>query len=96
LKAPLEEAAAATDSRLRPDLGQDAKELRDCVRQAIARLAPKAAEIFVLRYFEDHDNQEIARLLGTSVSDVSVSLHRSRTRVQQDILRFLGDKYEHR
>jgi RNA polymerase sigma-70 factor (ECF subfamily) len=96
LKAPLEEAAAATDSRLRPDQGQDAKELRDCVRQAIARLAPKAAEIFVLRYFEDHDNQEIARLLGTSVSDVSVSLHRSRTRVQQDILRFLGDKYEHR
>lgn len=93
---PLEEAASAADSRLRPDRGQDAQELRDCLRQAIAGLAPKAAEIFVLRYFEDHDNQEIARLLGTSTSDVAVSLHRSRARVQPDILRFLGDKYEHR
>jgi RNA polymerase sigma-70 factor (ECF subfamily) len=93
---PLDEAAAAADARLRPDRTQDNRELRDCLRQAIARLAPKAAEIFVLRYLEDYDNPEIARLLGTTASDVAVSLHRSRSRLQQDILSFLGDKYEQR
>lgn len=93
---PLEEAASAADSRLQPDRRQDVRELRACLRQAIARLAPKAAEIFALRYFEDCDNQGIARLLGITPVDVAVSLHRSRTRLQQDIRSYFGDTYEHR
>ena len=93
---PLEEAASAADSRLRPDRRQDVRELRACLRQAIAQLAPKAAEIFALRYFEDCDNREIARLLGLTPVDVAVSLHRSRNRLQQDIRSYFGDTYEHR
>lgn len=93
---PLEEAAFAEDSRLQPDRRQDARELRACLRQAIARLAPKAAEIFALRYFEDCGNQEIARLVDTTPADVAVSLHRSRNRLQQDIRSYFGDTYEHR
>jgi RNA polymerase sigma-70 factor (ECF subfamily) len=96
LSVPLNEAASAQDSRLRPDRRQGAVELRACLRQAIARLTPRAAEIFALRYFEDYDNREIARLLGLSPSDVAVSLHRSRSRLQQEIRSYLGDKYEQR
>lgn len=81
------------DSRLLPDRRQDARELRDFLRQAIARLSPKAAEIFALRYFEDLDNGEIARQLGLSTSDVATSLHRSRSRLQEDIRSYRGESH---
>ncbi|MGC9971757.1 MAG: sigma-70 family RNA polymerase sigma factor [Bryobacteraceae bacterium] len=93
---PLEEAASAADSRLRPDRRYGALELRACLRQAIARLTPRAAEIFALRYFEDYGNQEIAGLLGVSPSEIAVSLHRSRKRLQEEIRSYLGDNYEQR
>jgi RNA polymerase sigma-70 factor, ECF subfamily len=93
---PLEEAASAADSRLRPDRQYGALELGACLRQAIARLTPRAAEMFALRYFEDYGNQEIAGLLGVSPSEVAVSLHRSRSRLQQEIRSYLGDHHEQR
>jgi len=81
------------DARLSPDRRQDARELRAFLRQAIARLSPKAAEIFALRYFEDYDNGEIARILGLSTSDVAVSLHRSRGRLQEEIRSYQGERH---
>jgi RNA polymerase sigma-70 factor (ECF subfamily) len=91
--APLEEVAPRLqqDSRLRPDRQQDSRELRAFLRQAIARLSPKAAEIFVLRYFEGYDNPQIAGILGISQTDVAVTLHRSRSRLQVEIRSFLGE-----
>jgi RNA polymerase sigma-70 factor (ECF subfamily) len=96
LSVPLEEAGSAADSRLRPDRRYGALELGACLRQAIARLTPRAAEIFALRYFEDYGNQEIAGLLGVSPSEVAVSLHRSRSRLQQEMRSYLGDNHEQR
>jgi RNA polymerase sigma-70 factor (ECF subfamily) len=96
LSVPLDEAASAADSRLRPDRRYGALELGACLRQAIAHLAPRAAEMFALRYFEDYGNQEIAGLLGVSPSEVAVSLHRSRSRLQQEIRSYLGDNHEQR
>ncbi len=91
--APLEEVAPRLqqDSRLQPDRQQDSRELRAFLRQAIARLSPKAAEIFVLRYFEGYDNPQIAGILGISQTDVAVTLHRSRSRLQVEIRSFLGE-----
>jgi hypothetical protein len=37
--------------------------------------------MFVLRYFEDKDNPEIARMLKTSAATVAVTLHRTRWRL---------------
>jgi RNA polymerase sigma-70 factor (ECF subfamily) len=48
-------------------------------------LNPRAAEIFVLRYFEGYGNREIARLLQTSWSTVAVTLHRTRTKLKNDL-----------
>jgi RNA polymerase sigma-70 factor (ECF subfamily) len=85
------DAAPIPDARPQPDRRQDARELRAFLRQAIARLAPKAAEIFALRYFEDLDNGEIARTLGLSVSDVATSLHRTRSRLKEEIRSYRGE-----
>jgi RNA polymerase sigma-70 factor (ECF subfamily) len=60
-------------------------EIRERVRGALAALNPRAAEIFVLRYFDGYGNREIARMLNTSWSTVAVTLHRTRAKLQKDL-----------
>ncbi len=65
------------------------RELQTLIREAVARLGKTAAEMFVLRYYEGRDNQEIAKLLGTSAVVVGVVLHRARTKLRKEIGRYL-------
>ena len=46
--------------------------------------------MFALRYYEGHDNQEIARLMGTSQMVVGVVLHRARTKLKKEIAAYMG------
>ena len=66
--------------------------MQDLVRQALTKVSPKAAEIFVLRYFDGYGNHEIAKMLGTSRSTVNVILHRTRNRLKDDLGSILGDR----
>lgn len=70
--------------------GAQAVELRNWLRQALGALSPRQAEIFVLRYLEGYDNQEIARMLGTSAAVVGVSLFRARGQLQKEIRKLSG------
>ncbi|QQS44771.1 MAG: sigma-70 family RNA polymerase sigma factor [Acidobacteriota bacterium] len=72
-----------------PEKMRESAELRGLIRQAIAGLGEKSAEMFVLKYFEGCDNREIADRLGTSPMVVGVLLHRARTRVRKEIGDFL-------
>lgn len=49
---------------------------------AIARLRPRALEILLLHYKHDYSDAQIATLLGTSRSTISVTLSRLRTRLR--------------
>lgn len=60
-------------------------DLRDGLRRALAKLAPRPAEIFALRFFEGYTNPEIARMLGTSQTSVAVTLHRARRQLQKEM-----------
>jgi len=70
------------------------RELQKLIRQAVSRLGPTAAEMFVLRYYEGYDNREIAKLLGTSQMVVGVVLHRARTKLRKEIGRYLEKHHE--
>lgn len=96
-KVPLEdiEPLLRADARLDPDRQRSAGELRSLLRNAIARLSPAAAEMFALRYFEGYDNPEIARMLGTSVNNVAVILHRTRSQLQTEMRACMETGYEH-
>jgi RNA polymerase sigma-70 factor, ECF subfamily len=59
-------------------------ELRDWLRQALARLNPKWAEMFVLRFVEDYSNREIASMMKTSPAVVAVILHRTRALLKNE------------
>jgi RNA polymerase sigma-70 factor, ECF subfamily len=66
------------------------RELQVLLRAAVARLGKTAAEMFVLRYYEGHENREIANLLGTSPMVVGVVLHRARTKLRKEIGHYLA------
>jgi RNA polymerase sigma-70 factor (ECF subfamily) len=68
-----------------PDRLHEASEVRAWLRRALTRLTPQAAEVFVLRYLEGHENGDIARMLGMSRMAVAVTLHRTRRRLQGEL-----------
>ena len=69
-------------------------ELRELVRQAVAKLEGRAATAFALRYYEGYDNGRIAEILGTSQMVVAVTLHRARTRLRKEIGSYLEKHHE--
>ena len=73
-----------------PDRLQRAVELREALRRALAELSPKAAEIFVLRHLEGYSYLQIARLVGASLSNVAVTLHRTCRQLRQQLRSFQG------
>lgn len=96
--APLEEAElpraaaqALAGAEFEPERERRLKQLRKTLRLAVARLSPRAAEVFALRYFEGVGNQEIARLLGSSQGVVAVLLHRTRYRLRKEITSLMGE-----
>ena len=69
-------------------------ELRELIRQSVAKLEGRAATAFALRYFEGLDNGRIAEILGTSQMVVAVTLHRARTRLRKEIGNYLEKHHE--
>jgi RNA polymerase sigma-70 factor (ECF subfamily) len=63
----------------------DSGDLRETLRRALAHIPPAQAEIFALRFFEEHSNKEIARMLGISQVRVAVTLHRTRLQLQKEL-----------
>lgn len=67
-------------------------EMVDELRQALAELNPRAAEILILRHVHGFSDLEIAELLGTTRGTIAVSLFRSRARLRKAIRTYLGGK----
>jgi len=66
------------------DRASEAREMVGLLRTFLSRLSPRAAEMFVLRYVEERDLAEIARIMATSRAVVAVMLHRTRARLRNE------------
>jgi RNA polymerase sigma-70 factor (ECF subfamily) len=62
-----------------------ADECHRLVRQAVARLLPRDAEILLLKYTEDWNYRQLAERLGISHSAVETRLHRARARLRNEL-----------
>ena len=80
----LEDAAELASADPLPDRAQVSGEAGVWFRQALARLHPRTAEMFALRYLEGHSNPEIARLMKTSQAVVAVTLFRTRRKLEAE------------
>jgi len=87
---PLEDAGhvAAAGSGSSPEKEASSRELGAMLRIAIGELPQRAAEMFVLRYVEEHENREIAALMGTSQAVVAVTLFNARSRLKKRLSEF--------
>ena len=85
---PLESAAGivSNETAASPERAMANKELARHLRQAIGDLAPRAAEMFALRYLEELSNREIAKLMGTSQAVVAVTLYQSRLKLKRRLI----------
>ena len=84
------EPVLAESSHRSPDRAQSSGEIRDWLRGALARLNPRIAQMFVLRFFEGKENPEIARLLNTTPGTVAVTISRTRDRLQEEYRSYVG------
>lgn len=87
-QVPIEDDSIPSHSQSSPEQAQSSAELRQRLRNAIAKLHPRTAEMFVLRYVEGLDNPEVARIMETSQAVVAVTLHRARTRLRKELRAF--------
>jgi RNA polymerase sigma-70 factor (ECF subfamily) len=77
------ETCASTGRGASPEAELGDRELVRYLRQALAEISPRAAEIFALRYFEEMDNSKIATVVGTSQAVVAVTLYQVRTKLRK-------------
>jgi RNA polymerase sigma-70 factor, ECF subfamily len=82
-------SVAAFVSKHDPAKGQEDRELRELLSEALSKLGPTAGQMFALRYFEGFGNGEIANIMNTSALVVGVTLHRARARLRKEIGRYL-------
>lgn len=80
----------ARDPRPDPETRHRGRQLAAELRAALTRINRRGAEMFALRYFEDLDNGEIARLFDTTPGTVAVTLHRARARLHDELGAHLG------
>jgi RNA polymerase sigma-70 factor (ECF subfamily) len=69
-----------------PELLAAEKELADRLREAIAELPEREAEVFCLRYFDDLSYQDIANALDINAGAVAQALHKARARLETMLL----------
>lgn len=58
------------------------RELAERLRQALAQLPPREAEVFCLRFFDDLSYQQIAESLDIQPGAVAQALHKARARLE--------------
>ena len=84
------EPVLAESAHRRPDRALAAGEIREWLREALARLNPRIAAMFALRFFEGKENPEIARLLDTTPGTVVVTLSRTRDKLEKEYRACMG------
>src|SRR5436190_2264488 len=82
-------SVAAMVARDNPESHHEDRELRQLVRDAVAKLGATSGQMFTLRYFEGYANNDIAKIMNTSPLVVGVTLHRARARLRKEIGRYL-------
>jgi len=84
------EPVLAEPAHRSPERAQASGEIREWLRGAMARLNPRIAQMFTMRFFEGKDNPEIARILNTTPGTVAVTLSRTRDRLEKEFQAYLG------
>ena len=82
----IEDANAWTGEKARNTEGVTIrKEMNECIRRFIDDLPEDYSDVLVLQDLEGFKNQEIAEILGISLDNVKIRLHRARTKLRGEL-----------
>jgi RNA polymerase sigma-70 factor (ECF subfamily) len=70
---------------LRPDQLLERSEMSDCVLRFLIELPEARRRVLILHDLQGYTNPEIARLLGLSLENVKIRLHRARARLRAEL-----------
>jgi RNA polymerase sigma-70 factor (ECF subfamily) len=68
------------------------RELASRLRDALARLSPREATVFCMRYFDDLSYEQIAEALAIQIGAVATALHKARARLETILLEATQEK----
>ncbi|HEX2189838.1 MAG TPA: sigma-70 family RNA polymerase sigma factor [Longimicrobiaceae bacterium] len=88
--APLEEDTATAPDSDDPALGADRADTRALVERALATLPAAQREAFLLKHLEGRSYEEMAEMLGVSISALKMRVLRAREALQS-LLREFAD-----
>ncbi|HEX2252007.1 MAG TPA: RNA polymerase sigma factor [Thermoanaerobaculia bacterium] len=63
----------------------------DALWQQVDELPPQMRQVFLMRYRQNREIRDIARLLGVAESTVKVQIHQARSRLRDALNRRFGD-----
>jgi RNA polymerase sigma-70 factor (ECF subfamily) len=66
-------------------------ERQHMVQDALRRLPPRDAELFVLKYAEGYTARELAERLGVAITTIETRLHRARRRLRAELAGLAAD-----
>lgn len=72
-----------------PDKILEDMEVRLLIEYAIHKLPPQMRKVFELFYFKNMSHKQIASTLNMSLNNVTVQIHKARTKLERDILPLL-------
>ena len=70
------------DGALRPEQLLEQREMSDCVLRVLAALPPTHRRVMLLHDLQGYTDPQIAQMLGLSLPNVKMRLHRARTRLR--------------
>lgn len=88
----LEDAPPLVSEQDNPDRAAGRAELRGRLEWALDQLTPEKKEAFLLKHLEEHSYEEMAKMVGTSVSALKMRVLRAR----EDLRELLEDFEEFR
>jgi RNA polymerase sigma-70 factor (ECF subfamily) len=84
--------AAASSKAADPAATILGRELADALRQAVDELPASQRLALYLCTHQAMSYEDIARVMGKSLADVKVTIHRGRKRVQEQLNKYLKDE----
>ena len=92
IDAPSEDGRRMTelvDGRKNPDEEYQTQELEGVITDVIANLPEKYREVFILSALQHLSYQQIADIVGRSISSVKTDIHRARLEVRDSVKKYL-------
>jgi len=77
------------DGRKNPDEEYQTQELEGVITNVIAELPEKYREVFVLSALQHLSYEQIANIVGRSISSVKTDIHRARLEVRDSVKKYL-------